>query len=115
MDFQHLSNVHAPWNTEWIEDYVNGRPVLEIRHVLDRNHLGNDTFVSMSTSHLVAGGNLAPLCHRHPHHGVDASREIGVVGAGEDLHVHNFAAPWPRLFTSPASIAGPNNSSVANF
>src|SRR6185369_1728183 len=71
MRLQNLADVHARGHAERIEHDVGVGTVLEERHVLDRNDLGNYALVAVTAGHLVTGLDLA--LHRdedldHLHH-----------------------------------------------
>ena len=48
-----LTDVHPRWNAERVEDHVDRRSVLKVRHVFDRDDLGDDALVTVTTGHLV--------------------------------------------------------------
>src|SRR5262245_33806947 len=60
---QDLADVHSTGHTERVEDDVDRGAVLQERHVLDRQHLGDDALVAVTTGQLVAVGDLALLGH----------------------------------------------------
>ena len=67
-----LADVHAARHAERVEDHVDGRAVLEERHVLLVDDLGDDALVAVAAGELVALGDLALLGHEHAHEVVDA-------------------------------------------
>ena len=67
MTFEHLADVHPGRHTERVEDHVDGCAVREVRHVFDREDLGNDALVAVAAGELVAFGDLALLGHVHAH------------------------------------------------
>ena len=52
--FQNLSNVHTRRYAQRIQKNLNGSSVCEEGHVFTAHNLGNNAFVSVTTSHLVA-------------------------------------------------------------
>ncbi len=53
VNFQNLPDVHTAWYAQWIQDKINWSSVFHIRHICFRNDIGDDTFVSVATRHLV--------------------------------------------------------------
>jgi hypothetical protein len=60
-----LADVHAARDAERVEDDVDGRAVLEERHVLLVDDLRDDALVAVAAGELVALGDLALLGHEH--------------------------------------------------
>ena len=88
---QNLADVHAPGNTERVQDDVDRRAILQKRHVFFRDHSGNDALVAVSPGHFVPLGQLAALCHRDAHHFIDARFKVAVFITSEDAHADHFA------------------------
>ena len=59
MRFQHLTDVHARRHAQRIQHDVHRRSVREERHVFFRHDLGDDTFVTVASGHLVTDRQLA--------------------------------------------------------
>ena len=55
MNLEDLPDIHPRWHTERIQHDVHWRAVGHVRHVLDRNDLGDHTLVAVTTGHLVTG------------------------------------------------------------
>ncbi len=72
MSLQHLAEVHAAWNTQRVQDDVDGGSVGKERHVLNGKDLRDDTLVAVTASKLVALGDLALLGDEHDNALVDA-------------------------------------------
>ena len=89
---QDLADVHAARHTQRIQDDVDRPPIGQERHVLLRQDARDHALVAVAAGHLVARGDLALLGDRDAHHLVDASRQLGVRVALEDLHVDHLAA-----------------------
>src|ERR1019366_6672976 len=56
---QDLSDVHAAGYAQRVEDDLDRRPVLEVRHVLFGEDAGEDALVTVAPGHLVADAQLA--------------------------------------------------------
>src|SRR5438128_3083242 len=56
---EYLAHVHARRYAQWIHNDFHGRSIRQIRHVFFRQDAGDNAFVSVSTGHLVADGELA--------------------------------------------------------
>src|SRR5688572_20764026 len=71
-----LPGVHAARHAERVEDDVDRRPVLEERHVLDREDLRHDALVAVAAGHLVADRQLALRRDVDAHHLEHARRQL---------------------------------------
>ncbi len=71
---QHLADVHPAGHAERVEHDVDRGAVLEERHVLDRQDLGDDALVAVPAGELVAVGDLALLGDVDADQLVDARR-----------------------------------------
>src|SRR2546427_860577 len=89
---QDLTEVHAAWNPERVENYVDRGPVREVRHVFRRHDPGDHALVAVATGHLVAGRDLSLLGEVDANHLVDARAELVLVLARENLHVDHDSA-----------------------
>ena len=63
MNLQDLSDIHTGRYAQWVQYDVQRTAVRKERHILYRKYTGNDTLVTMTTSHLIADGNLSFLCN----------------------------------------------------
>ena len=88
---EHLADVHAGRDAERVEDDVDGRAVGEVRHVLDREDLGDHALVAVAAGELVADADLALLGDVDPHQLVHARRQLVVLVAAEHLDVDDLA------------------------
>ena len=61
MGLEDLADVHPARHAERVEDDVDRGAVLEERHVLDREDLGDDALVAVPAGELVTVGDLALL------------------------------------------------------
>ena len=61
MGLKDLTKVHAAWNTQRVQNNVNRSSVLHKRHVLNRENLGDNTLVAVTSSKLVTLGDLSLL------------------------------------------------------
>jgi len=52
MALEDLAHVHARGHAEGVQDDVDGRPVRQERHVLDRENLGDDALVAVTAASL---------------------------------------------------------------
>ena len=76
VDFQDLTEVHTSGNTQGVQDDVNRSSILQERHVLHGENLGDNTLVSVATSELVTLRNLALLSDVDNHTLVDTGAEF---------------------------------------
>ena len=61
MSLQNLTNVHTGWNTERVQTDFDRCTVWQEGHVLFRNNLRDHTFITVTSSHLIADLHLALL------------------------------------------------------
>src|SRR3954447_26160278 len=88
---QDLADVHPARHTVRVEHDVDGRPVLEERHVLDREDLGDDALVAVPPGELVAVGDLALLRDVDADELVDARGQLVAVLATEHADADDLA------------------------
>ena len=104
---EHLTHVHAARHAEGVEDDVDRGAVRQVRHVLDRQDLGDHALVAVAAGELVALADLALLGHVHPHQLVHARRQLVLLVAGEHLDVDDLAGLAVRhLEAGVADLAG---------
>src|SRR5205814_184441 len=80
---QYLADVHPARYTQRVEHDVDRGAVLQERHVLDRQDLGDDALVTVPAGELVAVLDLALLRHVDPDQLVHAGGQLVAVLAGE--------------------------------
>ena len=61
MDFQHLSDVHSGRYAQRIQNDIQRTAVRQERHIFNRKYTGNNTLVTVTTSHFVTNRNLTFL------------------------------------------------------
>src|SRR5450759_4712721 len=59
--FVNLSKVHPRGNTEWVQNNIYRCTIFKERHILGTYYSGNNTFVTMTASHLITHLYLAFL------------------------------------------------------
>ena len=105
MGLQNLTDVHAARHAQRIEHDVDRRSVFQMRHVFDRNDLGDDALVAVTAGHLVARLQLA--LHRdehldHLHHArrqfVAAAQLVDLVGEARFEAVLGFVVLLAQRF-----------------
>ena len=84
MQLEDLAEVHSTRHTVRVEDDVHRRPVLEERHVLDRQDLGDDALVAVAAGQLVTVGDLALVGDVDADELVDTRRQV-VAEVGAEL------------------------------
>src|SRR4051794_19991951 len=84
VQLEDLAEVHTTRHTVWVEHDVDRRAVLEERHVLDREDLGDDALVAVAAGELVTVGDLALVGHVDADELVDAGRQV-VAQVGTEL------------------------------
>ncbi|CAB4967503.1 unannotated protein [freshwater metagenome] len=107
MGLEHLADVHAAGHAERVEHDVDRGAVLEERHVLLREDLGDDALVAVAAGQLVALGDLALLGDVDADQLVDAGRQLVAVLAAEDADADDLAGLAVRdLEAGVADLAG---------
>src|SRR3954468_8986990 len=84
VQLEDLAEVHTTRNTVRVEHDIDRGAVLEERHVLDREDLGDDALVAVAAGELVAVGDLALVGHVDADELVDAGRQV-VAQVGTEL------------------------------
>ena len=67
MNLKHLSDIHSGRHTQRIQHDVKRTSVWQKWHIFNRQYTGNDTLVTMTTSHLIADLNFSLLCNINAH------------------------------------------------
>ena len=91
MRLEDLTDVHATRNTKRVEHNVDGGAIGEEGHVFGGENLGDNTLVAVTTSKLVALGDLALLRDVDTHQAVDAGRKLVAFIAVEDANANDLA------------------------
>ena len=89
MDLQHLSDVHTGRHTQRVQHDVQRTSVRQERHILYRKYTGNDTLVSVTTSHLIADRDFSLLCDVDADCLVYSRRKFVAVFTGKYFGVHD--------------------------
>src|SRR5690606_35148765 len=104
---QDLADVHPAGHAQRVEHDVDRRAVLEERHVLDRQDLGDDALVAVAAGELVTVGDLALVGDVDAHQLVDTRRQLVTLLAVEHLHADDRAGLTVRhLHRGVAHLAG---------
>ena len=107
MGLQDLADVHPARHAERVEHDVDRGAVLQERHVLRRQDLGDDALVAVPAGELVAVLDLALLGDVDPDQLVDAGRQLVAVLAAEDPDADDLAGLAVRhLQRGVAHLAG---------
>ena len=61
MDLKHLSDVHTGRHAQRIQYNIKRTAIWQERHILYRKHAGNNTLITMTSSHLITYRNLTFL------------------------------------------------------
>src|SRR5690606_7375205 len=107
VDFHNLTDVHAAWNTQRVQDDIQRSAVFQEWHVFQRHDARDDTLVTVTACKLVTNGDLALLCHVNADQLVHAWGQVIVVVAVEDANTNDGAGLAVRnLQGSIANFAG---------
>ena len=93
---QHLTDVHTGRHAERIQHDLDRCAVLQERHIFFRQDARDDTLVPVTSSHLVAFGNLALLRDVDAHQLIDTCRQFISIFTGEHLDVDDNAGAAMR-------------------
>ena len=105
MRLKDLTDVHAARHAERVQHDVDRRAVFQMRHVFDRNDLGDDALVAVTAGHLVARLKLALHGDEdldHLHHArrqfVAAAQLVDLVGEARFEAVLGFVVLLAQRF-----------------
>ncbi len=89
MQLQDLSDVHSGRHAQGVQNDIERTSVRKIRHILDGQHAGNDTLVSVTACHLVADRDLSLLCNVDADSLDNTGSQLIAGLSCEDLGIHN--------------------------
>ena len=89
MNFQDLSNVHTGRYTQRVQHDIQWTSVRKEWHILNRKYTGNDTLVTMTTSHLITNGDFSLLCDVDTYRLINSWRQLITIFSCEYLGVYN--------------------------
>ncbi len=89
MDLQNLSDVHTGRYAQRVQNDIERTSVRQERHILDWKHAGYDTFVSVTSGHLVTDRNLSLLRNVDTNRLVHTGGQLIAVFSGEYPGIHN--------------------------
>ena len=89
MNFQDLSNVHTGRYTQRVQHDIQWTSVRKEWHILNRKYTGNDTLVTMTTSHLITNGDFSLLCDIDTYRLINSWRQLITIFSCEYLGVYN--------------------------
>ena len=98
MDLKHLPDIHTGRHAQRVQHDIQRASVRQERHILHREHAGNDTLVTMASCHLISDGDLSLLRDVDAHCLVHARRQLITVLPREHLRIHNDAILTVRHF-----------------
>ena len=84
MDFQYLTDVHTGRHTKRVQHDINRCSIRHVRHILYRKNLGDDTLVTVTSSHFVTLRNLTFLNDVYFYCFIDSRRQIVSFASFED-------------------------------
>ncbi|CRH88226.1 Uncharacterised protein [Chlamydia trachomatis] len=64
---EYLPEVHTAWHTKRIQNDIHRSAVFHEWHIFERQNTGDNAFVAVTTSHLIADCDLAALSNMHAH------------------------------------------------
>ena len=89
MDLQYLPDIHTGRHTQRVQYDIQRTPVRQERHILHRQHTGNNTLVSVTSCHLIPYRNLPLLCNINADSLVHTRRQLIAVVPGKYLRIHD--------------------------
>ena len=89
MDLQDLSDVHTGRYTQRIQHDIQRTAVRKEWHILNRKYSGNDTLITMTTSHLITNGDLSLLCDVNTYRLIYSRRQLVTIFSCEYLGIYN--------------------------
>ncbi len=96
MCLENLPDIHPRRHPERVQHYLERRTIRQERHILFRQYPGNNTFVPVSSRHLVSDRYLPLLSDIDPHKFIDSWRQFIAVLTRKYLHIYDDAlfAVW---------------------
>ena len=76
MNLEHLSDVHTGRHTQRVQYDIKRTSIWKEWHVFYRKYTGNDTLVTMTTSHLISYLDLSLLCDVNTHGFIHSRRKF---------------------------------------
>ena len=89
MNLQDLSDIHTGRYAQWVQYDVERTTIRKERHILNRKYTGNDTLVTMTTSHLITNGDFSLLCNVYTNRLVYSWWQFIAIFSRKDLCIHN--------------------------
>ena len=89
MNFKYLSDVHTGRHTQRIQHDIQRPSVRQVRHILCRQHTGNNTLVTMTSGHLIPDGNLSLLCDIDTYCLINTRRQFIAVFSCKYFGIHD--------------------------
>src|SRR5258706_681794 len=87
--FVNLAEVHSGRNAQRVQHDVNGCAFLKERHVFIANNFRNDTFITMTSCHLIANSKLTLLSNLNLSKLHDARRQFVTNGESKFFPLMN--------------------------
>ena len=107
MGLQNLTDIHTSRNTKRVQNDVDRSTVLEERHILDGQDLGDNTLVAVTSGELVTIGDLALLRDVDAHKTVHTWWQLITLVAIEDANPDDLARlTMGHLERGVANLAG---------
>ena len=89
MDFQHLSDVHSGRYAQRIQNDIQRTAVRQERHIFNRKYTGNNTLVTVTTSHFVTNRNLTFLSNINTNRLIYTRRKLVTVLSCKYFSINN--------------------------
>jgi len=89
MNLKHLSDVHTRRYAQWVEDNLNWCTVRKERHIFFWQDTGNDTLVTVTSSHFVTFRYLTFLSDVNTNQLIHTWWQFITVFTGEHLNVND--------------------------
>ena len=89
MNFKYLSDVHTGRHTQRIQHDIQRPSVRQVRHILCRQHTGNNTLVTMTSGHLIPNGNLSLLGDIDTYCLINARRQFIAIFSCKYFGIHD--------------------------
>ena len=98
MDLQDLSDVHTGRYTQRVQHDIQRTSVWKEWHILNRKYTGNDTLVTVTTSHLITNGDFSLLCDVNTYRLIYSRRQLVTIFSCKYFGINNDTILTMRYF-----------------
>ena len=98
VNLKHLSDIHTGRYAQWVQHDIKWTTIWQEWHIFYRKYTGNNTLVTMTSSHLITNGDFSLLCNVNADCLVYSRRKFVAVFTGKYFGVHDDTILTVRYF-----------------